>query len=116
MIQRMFGLAIHGGAGTLPRAEMSVEREAEYRAGLAAALAAGFAVLEARRLEPRRRDAARSSTLEDDPLFNAGRGAVFTLDGRNELDASIMDGATLAAGAVCGADPHQESRSSSRAP
>ena len=97
----MFGLAIHGGAGTLPRAEMSVEREAEYRAALAAALAAGFAVLE---------DSGSSldavtkavSTLEDDALFNAGRGAVFTLDGRNELDASIMDGATLAAGAVCG--------------
>jgi len=97
----MFGLAIHGGAGTLPRAEMSAEREAEYRAGLAVALAAGFDVLDAGGSSL---DAVTKAVmaLEDDALFNAGRGAVFTLDGRNELDASIMDGATLAAGAVCG--------------
>jgi beta-aspartyl-peptidase (threonine type) len=97
----MFGIAIHGGAGTLPRAEMSAQREAEYRAGLAAALAAGFRVLEqgGSSLDA----ATRAVTaLEDDALFNAGRGSVFTLDGRNELDASIMDGTTLAAGAVCG--------------
>jgi beta-aspartyl-peptidase (threonine type) len=97
----MFGLAIHGGAGTLPRAEMSSEREAEYRAGLAAALAAGFAVLEGGGSSL---DAVTRAVvaLEDDALFNAGHGAVFTLDGRNELDASIMNGATLEAGAVCG--------------
>jgi len=100
-IQPMFGLAIHGGAGTLPRADMSPERESEYRAGLAAALAAGFSVLDGggSSVEAVTRAVA---ALEDDALFNAGRGAVFTLDGRNELDASIMDGATLAAGAVCG--------------
>jgi beta-aspartyl-peptidase (threonine type) len=99
--QRMFGLALHGGAGSLPRAEMSGEQEHRYRAGLALALAAGYAVLEGggTSLDAVTRAVAR---LEDDPLFNAGRGAVFTLDGRNELDASIMDGSTRRAGAVCG--------------
>ena len=97
----MFGLAIHGGAGTLPRAEMSAEREVEYRAGLAAALAAGYEVLEAGGSSL---DAVTRAVvaLENNALFNAGHGAVFTLDGRNELDASIMNGATLGAGAVCG--------------
>ena len=80
---------------------MSAEREQQYRAGLAAALAAGFQVLDGGGSSL---DAVTRAvvTLEDDALFNAGRGAVFTLDGRNELDASIMDGATRAAGAVCG--------------
>jgi len=97
----MFGLAIHGGAGTLPRAEMSAEREVEYRAGLAAALSAGYEVLEAGGSSL---DAVTAAVvaLENNALFNAGHGAVFTLDGRNELDASIMNGATLEAGAVCG--------------
>jgi beta-aspartyl-peptidase (threonine type) len=97
----MFGLAIHGGAGTLPRAEMSSDREQLYRAGLTAALAAGYCVLESggTSLDAVTRAVA---ALEDDPLFNAGRGAVFTIDGRNELDASIMDGTTLGAGAVSG--------------
>jgi beta-aspartyl-peptidase (threonine type) len=97
----MFGLAIHGGAGTLPRAEMSGERELKYRAGLDAALEAGYAVLQARGTSL---DAVTRAvmSLEDNPLFNAGIGSVFTLDGRNELDASIMDGRTLKAGAVCG--------------
>ena len=97
----MFGMAIHGGAGSLPRAEMSGERERNYRDGLAAALASGFTVLER---GGSALDAVTQAVraLEDNPLFNAGRGAVFTLDGRHELDASIMDGTTLAAGAVCG--------------
>ena len=97
----MFGLAIHGGAGTLPRAETGAEKELSYRAGLAAALNAGYAVLEARGSSL---DAVTRAviTLEDNPLFNAGYGSVFTLDGRNELDAAIMDGSTLKAGAVCG--------------
>jgi len=97
----MFGLAIHGGAGTLPRAEMGGERELNYRAGLAAALDAGYAILQARGTSL---DAVTRAVmvLEDNPLFNAGYGSVFTLDGRNELDASIMDGSTLKAGAVCG--------------
>jgi beta-aspartyl-peptidase (threonine type) len=97
----MFGLAIHGGAGTLPRAESGGERELRYRAGLAAALDAGYAVLEAHGSSL---DAVTRAVtvLEDNPLFNAGLGSVFTLDGRNELDAAIMDGRTLNAGSVCG--------------
>jgi beta-aspartyl-peptidase (threonine type) len=97
----MFGIAIHGGAGTLPRADMSADAERRYRAGLKEAVDAGFAVLEAGGTSM---DAVTRAVvlLEDNPLFNAGKGAVFTLDGRNELDASIMDGSTLKAGAVCG--------------
>ena len=97
----MFALALHGGAGTLPRSEMSNEQEARYRAGLELALSAGYAVLAdgGSSVEAVTRTIV---VLEDDPSFNAGRGAVFTLDGRNELDASIMDGGTLGAGAVCG--------------
>ena len=97
----MYGLAIHGGAGTLPRAEMTGDQEARYRAGLAAALTAGYAVLESGGTSL---DAVTAAVvlLEDDPSFNAGRGAVFTLDGHNELDASIMEGKTLMAGAICG--------------
>ena len=99
--QQMYGLAIHGGAGTLPRADMSEEQEKRYRAGLAQALTAGYAVLESGGTSL---DAVTIAVvaLEDNPLFNAGHGAVFTLDGRNELDASIMDGSTLQAGAICG--------------
>jgi L-asparaginase / beta-aspartyl-peptidase len=97
----MFGLAIHGGAGTLPRAEASGGRDEKYRDGLAQALNVGYAVLQAGGTSL---DAVMHAVtvLEDNPLFNAGKGAVFTLDGRNELDASIMDGSTLQAGAVCG--------------
>jgi beta-aspartyl-peptidase (threonine type) len=97
----MFALALHGGAGTLPRSEMSGEQEARYRTGLELALSAGYAVLAGggSSVEAVTRTIV---VLEDDPSFNAGRGAVFTLDGRNELDASIMDGGTLGAGAVCG--------------
>jgi beta-aspartyl-peptidase (threonine type) len=97
----MFGLAIHGGAGTLPRADMTPDRETLYRAGLAEALEGGFAVLKGGGTSL---DAVTRAVmlLEDNPLFNAGHGAVFTLDGHNELDASIMDGNTRMAGAVCG--------------
>jgi len=97
----MFGLAIHGGAGTLPRAEMGAELELKYRAGLEQALDVGFAVLQAGGTSL---DAVTRAVmvLEDNPMFNAGRGAVFTLEGHNELDAAIMDGSTLQAGAVCG--------------
>jgi beta-aspartyl-peptidase (threonine type) len=99
-IQAMFGLAIHGGAGTLPRAEMGREAEVKYRAGLQEAIDAGFAVLHAGGTSL---DAVTQAVilLEDNPLFNAGHGAVFTLEGRNELDAAIMDGKDLKAGAVC---------------
>jgi beta-aspartyl-peptidase (threonine type) len=97
----MFGLAIHGGAGTLPRADMTPDRETRYRAGLTEALEGGFAVLKGGGTSL---DAVTRAVmlLEDNPLFNAGHGAVFTLDGHNELDASIMDGNTRMAGAVCG--------------
>jgi beta-aspartyl-peptidase (threonine type) len=97
----MFGLAIHGGAGTLPRAEMGGEIERKYRSGLAEALDAGYAVLQ--RGGTSLDAVTRSVTvLENNPLFNAGLGAVFTYDGGNELDAAIMDGRSLKAGAVCG--------------
>src|SRR6185312_13451648 len=91
-------LVIHGGAG-VERAGMTPQIEAQARAALERALRHGHAELKAG--EPAL-DAvtAAITVLEDDPLFNAGRGAVFTHDGRNELDASIMDGSTLAAGAV----------------
>jgi L-asparaginase / beta-aspartyl-peptidase len=97
----MFGIAIHGGAGTLPRSEMSGEAERQYRSGLSEAIDAGYAVLQNGGASL---DAVTRAVvlLEDNPLFNAGRGSVFTLDGRNELDASIMEGRTLKAGAVCG--------------
>ena len=100
-MERIYGIALHGGAGTLPRSEMSHDREERYRSGLRVALSAGYAVLESGGTSL---DAVtRAITLlEDDPSFNAGRGAVFTHDGCNELDASIMDGSTLQAGAVCG--------------
>ena len=97
----MFGIVIHGGAGTLPRAEMSGDSERKYRAGLTEAIDAGYAVMQDGGTSL---DAVTRAVmlLEDNPLFNAGRGSVFTLDGRNEMDASIMEGRTLKAGAVCG--------------
>jgi beta-aspartyl-peptidase (threonine type) len=94
-------LVIHGGAGVIDRGSLSLERERAFRASMLTALDAGAAVL---REGGSSLDAVEATVrvLEDDPLFNAGRGAVFTADGRNELDASIMDGATRRAGAVAG--------------
>jgi beta-aspartyl-peptidase (threonine type) len=94
-----YGIAIHGGAGTLLREDMTPEKETVYRAKLAEATEAGYAVLED---NGSAMDAvvAAIRILEDSPLFNAGIGAVFTYDGHHELDASIMDGATREAGAV----------------
>ena len=96
----MYALAIHGGAGTLPRGELSPVMEREYRDRLQEALDAGIRILQGGGSSL---DAVTRAVvvLENCPLFNAGRGAVFTYDGHNELDASIMDGASLAAGAVC---------------
>ena len=96
-----WSLAIHGGAGTILRENLSPAQEAEYRRALQAALDAGAAVL---RDGGSALDAVEVVVvrLEDDPKFNAGRGAVFTWDGRNELDAAIMDGRTRAAGAIAG--------------
>jgi beta-aspartyl-peptidase (threonine type) len=97
----MFAIAVHGGAGTLSRRETSAEQERAYAEGLNEALDAGYAVLERGGASL---DAAIAAVcvLEDNPLFNAGRGAVLTRDGAAELDASVMDGGTLRAGAVTG--------------
>ncbi|WP_297734763.1 isoaspartyl peptidase/L-asparaginase family protein [uncultured Maricaulis sp.] len=96
-----WALVIHGGAGVIERGAMTPEREAEYRAAMAAALERGEAILNANGSALDAIEAVIHG-MEDDPLFNSGRGAVFTAAGRNELDASIMDGATLNAGAVAG--------------
>ncbi len=94
-------IAVHGGAGTLVRAEMTPELEAAYRAALETALRAGHAVL-AEGGSALDAVVAAVVILEDSPLFNAGRGAVFTHEGAHELDASLMDGAAGRAGAVAG--------------
>jgi len=92
-------LAIHGGAGTIPRAALDDETLAAHHTGLRTALTAGFAILRAGGPAV---DAVTAAVmaLEDDPLFNAARGAVFTEAGQLEMDAAIMDGRTRAAGAV----------------
>jgi beta-aspartyl-peptidase (threonine type) len=95
----MYAIAIHGGAGAMPRAALSAAREQLYRAGLAAALDRGYAVL-AGAGSSLDAVAAAVRVLEDDPLFNAGHGAALTRDGAAELDAAIMDGRQLRAGAV----------------
>jgi len=97
----MFSLALHGGAGTIARATLTPALEADYRAGLAAALAAGTALL-AQGAPALDAVEATVRALEDCPLFNAGRGAVFTHDGHHEMDAALMDGASRRAGAVAG--------------
>jgi beta-aspartyl-peptidase (threonine type) len=96
-----WSFAIHGGAGTLERSRMTAEQQAEYRAALQAALDAGAKVLSEGGSAIDAVTAA-ITLMEDDPKFNAGRGAVFTWDGRNELDASIMDGNGRKAGAIAG--------------
>jgi len=96
-----FGMVIHGGAGTIDRAKMTTENEQAHRAGLEQSLKAGYDIL-ARGGSSLDAVEAAIRVLEDNPLFNAGRGAVFTHEGTNELDASIMDGKTLKAGAVAG--------------
>lgn len=92
-------IVIHGGAGVIERAHMTAEREASFRTGLSAALDAGYAVLEhgGSSLDA---VGAAIRTMEDDPQFNAGRGAVLNHDGMCELDAAIMDGSAGRAGAV----------------
>jgi beta-aspartyl-peptidase (threonine type) len=97
----MFGIAIHGGAGTMPRAEITPELEAQYRADLAQALDTGYGVLEKGGTSQEAAIAA-GRLLEDSPLFNAGKGAVFNRDGEVELDAAVMDGASRRAGSVAG--------------
>lgn len=94
-------IALHGGAGTILRSAMSTELQEQYESGLKAALDAGYGVLESGGTALNAVEAAVKS-LEDFPLFNAGRGAVFNHDSRHELDASIMDGRNRACGAVAG--------------
>ncbi len=99
--KRPLAIAIHGGAGVIAREQLGPDDGASYRAGLAEALDAGYAVLERGGSSL---DAVTTAVriLEDNPLFNAGRGAVLTHDGHAELDASIMTGHDLKAGAVAG--------------
>ena len=96
-----WSLAIHGGAGVIERSSLTPEQDAAYRASLQRALDAGSAVLTQ---GGSALDAVQAAVqfMEDDPLFNAGRGAVFTAEGRNELDAAVMNGSDLTAGAVAG--------------
>jgi beta-aspartyl-peptidase (threonine type) len=96
-----FALAIHGGAGTIRRSTMTPEREAAYHAGLRRSLDAGRAVL-ADGGSALDAVSAAVMALEDEPLFNAGRGAVYTSAGKQEMDAAIMDGRDRSAGAVAG--------------
>lgn len=94
-------IVMHGGAGALEPGRYTAEQEAAYKAKLAEALNAGYAVLDKGGAAV---DAVETALviMEDSPLFNAGKGAVFTREGTNELDAAIMDGATMNAGAVAG--------------
>ncbi len=96
-----YAIAIHGGAGTITRASMSAEKELSYKKGLEDAINAGDKILAKGGTSLDAVEAA-IRCLEDNALFNAGRGAVFTNEGKNEMDASIMEGLTLKAGAVTG--------------
>lgn len=96
-----FTIAVHGGAGTILKEDMTPALEAQFRHGLRQALQAGFVLLQNGGSAV---DAVLAATevLEDDILFNAGRGSVFTKKGLHEMDASVMNGLNLEAGAVCG--------------
>lgn len=96
-----FVLVIHGGAGTILKENMTAEKEKAYKESLEKALQAGYKILSSGGTAL---DAVEAAVrlLEDNPLFNAGKGAVFTHDGKIELDAAIMNGKSLAAGAVAG--------------
>lgn len=112
--QVRFGIVIHGGAGTIKKKNMTPEKEAAYTAKLTEVLQKGHQMLSegAEAL-----DVVEQCIwlLEDSHLFNAGRGAVFTHEGRNELDASIMDGSNLQAGAVAGVTTIKHPISAARA-
>lgn len=107
-------LVIHGGAGTILQKNMTPEKEAAYKASLKQALETGYKVLQSGGSSL---DAVEATVrvLEDDSLFNAGKGAVFTHEGRNELDAAIMNGKTRAAGAVAGVTTVRNPVSAARA-
>jgi beta-aspartyl-peptidase (threonine type) len=107
-------LVIHGGAGTILQKNMTPAKEAAYKASLKQALLTGYKVLQSGGSSL---DAVEATVrvLEDDSLFNAGKGAVFTHEGRNELDAAIMNGKTRAAGAVAGVTTVRNPVSAARA-
>jgi L-asparaginase / beta-aspartyl-peptidase len=109
-----FVLVIHGGAGTILKSQMSPEKEKAYTDALNAALEKGYAILKDGGTAL---DAVEASVryMEDNPLFNAGKGAVFTNEGKNELDAAIMNGKTLAAGSVAGVTTIRNPISAARA-
>src|SRR5688572_17378162 len=107
-------LVIHGGAGNISRQNMTAEKEKAYQEGLNAALTAGYAILEKGGTSLDAVEAA-VRVMEDSPLFNAGKGAVFTNEGKNELDAAIMDGSNLKAGSVASVSTVRNPISAARA-
>jgi beta-aspartyl-peptidase (threonine type) len=97
----MYAIAVHGGAGVMPKENMTPEMLKDYTSGLLEAIQAGYDILESRGSSI---DAVEKAvvTLENNILFNAGRGSVFTFEGKHEMEASVMNGKTLASGAVSG--------------
>jgi len=95
-------LVVHGGAGTITRANMTPEKEKAYREVLNTALQNGYAILKSGGTSLQAVEAA-IMVMENSPLFNAGKGAVFTHEGKNEMDAAVMEGNSLKAGAIAGA-------------
>ncbi|SEL98013.1 beta-aspartyl-peptidase (threonine type) [Chitinophaga rupis] len=94
-------MVIHGGAGTILKSQMTPEKEQAYKTALELALRSGYTILQKGGSSLDAVEAA-IRVMEDSPLFNAGKGAVFTHEGKNEMDAAIMNGKTLAAGSVAG--------------
>ena len=109
-----YAIAIHGGAGTILRSTMTSEKETNYKKGLEEAIHSAEVILKNGGTSIDAVEAA-IRTLEDNSLFNAGKGAVFTNEGKNEMDASIMNGKDLMAGAVCGVSNIKNPISLSRA-
>jgi beta-aspartyl-peptidase (threonine type) len=109
-----WAIVVHGGAGVIEHSSLKPEQEAAYRQAMARAAEAGAAMLKRGGSSLDAIEAA-VGLLEDDPLFNAGRGAVFTADGHNELDAAIMEGRALKAGAVAGVTRTRHPISAARA-
>ena len=111
---RRWSIVVHGGAGVIERSQLGPEGDKAYREGLRRAIEAGTAVLDK---NGSALDAVEAAihVLEDDPHFNAGHGAVFTREGKNEMDSAIMDGSNLMAGAVAGAQHTRHPISAARA-
>ncbi|WP_298737540.1 isoaspartyl peptidase/L-asparaginase family protein [uncultured Chitinophaga sp.] len=99
--RQRYVMVIHGGAGTILKSQMTPAREQAYKAALEQALRSGYAILQRGGSSLDAVEAA-VRVMEDSPLFNAGKGAVFTNEGKNEMDAAMMDGKTLGAGSVAG--------------